>query len=165
MIRPEARAALIRWREVLIGAAAIPLGAWLPMGLGLPRLFGLALLAVGGFLVVTGLRRARFRNAADGPGILRTDEGRIAYMGPEDGGTVALDDLTEVAFHRDPATWRLIATTGTLAIPQGAVGADALLDALAPLPGFDGGAMVRATRARGTGPITVWRRDARLALT
>ncbi|MEM8850895.1 MAG: hypothetical protein AAGE03_12790 [Pseudomonadota bacterium] len=170
MIRPEAAAALSRWRDVLIGAAALVVGAVLVVtSSGLPTLFGLALLVVGGVLGVAGLRRARFRTGAEGPGLVRIDEGRILYMGPETGGMVALDDLAEVALHRavdGPATWHLIPSEGPpLLIPEGAQGADALLDALAPLPGLDGGAMVRAVQSRTPGLITVWRRDPRLALT
>jgi hypothetical protein len=169
LIRPDARAALLRWREVLIGGAALAIGLWLAIGgAGLPVLFGLALLSLGAFLIVTGLRRARFRTGAEGPGLVRVDEGRILYMGPLSGGMVALDDLTEIAFQRDAAggTWRLTPVQATpLEIPEGAQGAEALLDALAPLPGLDTGAMVRAVQDRRTGLITVWRRDGRIALT
>ncbi|MEM8823636.1 MAG: hypothetical protein AAGF30_08510, partial [Pseudomonadota bacterium] len=64
------------------------------------------------------------------------------------------------------ATWQLIPSQGApLHIPEGAQGADALLDALAPLPSLDGGAMVRAVQSRTPGLTTVWRRDPRLALT
>ena len=60
--------------------------------------------------------------------------------------------------------WRLSAVDGApLTIPEGAEGADGLLDALAPLPGFDGGAMVRAVRGR-TGTTVVWRRSRPTAL-
>lgn len=170
MIRPEAAAALTRWRDVLIGGAALILGTVLvATSSGLPTLFGLALLAVGGVLLVAGLRRARFRTGAEGPGLVRIDEGRILYMGPLTGGMVALDDLAEITLHRaedGAATWHLIPSQGDpLDIPEGAQGADALLDALAPLPGLDGGAMVRAVQNRTPGLITVWRRDSRLALT
>ncbi|MEM7709665.1 MAG: hypothetical protein AAF264_02710 [Pseudomonadota bacterium] len=170
MIRPEAAATLARWRDVLIGSAALAVGiTLLTTSSGLPTLFGLALLAVGALLLVTGLRRARFRTGARGPGLVRMDEGRILYMGPETGGMIALDDLEEVLLDRAPdgtATWYLVPGQGTsLGIPEGADGADGLLDALAPLPGLDGGAMVRAVQSRTPGRATVWRRTPRLALT
>ncbi|MEM7488563.1 MAG: hypothetical protein AAF390_05505 [Pseudomonadota bacterium] len=170
MIRPEAAATLARWRDVLIGGAALVAGATLlATSSGLSILFGLALLAVGGVLSLAGLRRARFRTGAQGPGIVRVDEGRILYMGPITGGMVALDDLAEVALDRTAdgaAAWHLVPGDGpALEIPEGAEGSDALLDALAPLPGLDGGVMVRAVQGRGPGRITVWRRDPRLALT
>ncbi|MEM8822897.1 MAG: hypothetical protein AAGF30_04735, partial [Pseudomonadota bacterium] len=144
MIRPEAAATLSRWRDVLIGGAALIFGGLLVVtSSGLSTLFGLALVAVGAVLLVAGLRRARFRTGAEGPGLVRIDEGRILYMGPITGGMVALDDLAEVTLNRAEdgvATWQLIPSQGApLHIPEGAQGADALLDALAPLPSLDGG--------------------------
>ncbi len=170
MIRPELRAQILRWREAIGGLGALLFGAYLAVtSSGLPTLFGLALMVVSTFLIVSGLRHGRFRTGALGPGILRTDEGRIAYMGPITGGVVALDDLIEVTLLRNSdgqATWRLISESAPpLDVPEGAEGADALLDALAPLPGFDGGYMVRAVQARTPGLISVWRRDPLRALT
>jgi hypothetical protein len=170
VIRPGAAATLRRWGEALAGGVALFTGTWLLIGSsGLSTLFGTALLLLGGFLLVTGIRRARFRTGAEGPGILRADEGCILYMGPVDGGMVALDDLAEVSLIRHPdgrAAWRLTSIEGApLDIPEGAQGADRLLDALAPLPGLDGAAMVRAVQLREVGVRVVWRRHARLALT
>ncbi|MEM9797529.1 MAG: hypothetical protein AAF919_13640 [Pseudomonadota bacterium] len=170
MIRPEAAARLRRWREVLIGAGALVLGLWLLLqGRGLALLFGLALLASGAGLLLTGIRRARFRTEAEAPGIVEAVEGRIAYMGPVMGGTVGLDELQEVAFQRradGSGFWRLMpAANAPLFIPEGALGADILLDALAPLPGMEADAMVRAVQAHAEGFTIVWRRAGVAALT
>ncbi|CTQ49788.1 hypothetical protein [Jannaschia donghaensis] len=170
MIRPEAAARLTRWREALIGAAAMALGAWLWLAFdGLPALFALAALLIGVVLVVSGIRAARFRSTDLSPGIVGVDEGRITYMGPLTGGLVELDELTQIAFHRPTtgdAYWRLSHRQGEpLIIPEGAAGSDKLLDALAPLPGLDTGAMVRAVQTRTPRTITVWRRDGLRALT
>ena len=168
-IRPEAAARLSRWREALIGMAFLGLGAWLLPGGGLWTLFGLAALGTGGVLALSGLRRARFRHATDAPGLLELDEGRLTYLGPVLGGTVAVDELAEVTFRRTrsgEAFWRLAPVSGrALIVPEGAAGAERLLDALAPLPGFDAGALVRATRAPAPATVTVWRRPSRAALT
>ena len=90
-------------------------------------------------------------------------------MGPITGGVVDIDELTEITFHRtdrDDAFWRLSHKQGApLLIPEGAAGAGKLLDALAPLPGLDTGAMVRAVQTRTPGSITVWRRTPLRALT
>ncbi len=163
MIRPDAAAILLPWREAMIGGAAILLGLWLLVTSGgLPFLFGLALVLGGAFLAFNGVRHARFRVEAEAPGIVEAVEGRIAYLGPVMGGTVALDDMSEVAFRRSAggeAFWRLTSDSApVLYIPEGARGAEILLDALAPLPGFDGGAMVRAVRGDAPATITVWRR-------
>ena len=168
MIRPEAAALLARWREALAGASGLAAGAYLLLAAtGLPWLFGLALAGLGLVLLLSGLRRGRLRGAVPGPGVVEVVEGRIGYMGPLDGGAVALDALEEVLFLRDPSGeghWRLAPRDDRpVTIPEGAVGADALLDALAPLPGFDGGAMVRARASRAPRTI-VWRRSPPRAL-
>ena len=170
MIRPEAQATLRRWREALAGAAIAAAGVWLAAGgLGLRLPLGLALIGVGTVLAVAGLRRARFRTEAQAPGVVEVVEGQVAYFGPVLGGTVALDTLAEIAFRRTApgeGFWRLTPASGAAVfVPEGAKGSDALLDAFAPLPGFDGGAMVRAVRADAAGTTIVWSRPARAALT
>lgn len=150
----------MRWREVLAGAALALLGTGLwTTGFGLPALFGLALLLGGGFLAATGLRLARLRGTEAGPGVVEVVEGRIGYLGPEDGGWVALDLIERV--EKRGTRWIVSTPDDTLAIPIGARGAEALPDALGPLPGFDAGRMVRAARSRGD--ATVWRREDGLA--
>ncbi|MGC1259958.1 MAG: hypothetical protein WA873_04780 [Jannaschia helgolandensis] len=170
MIRPEVAALMIRWREALIGGGAIilGLGLWIASG-GLIAFFGAVAMTVGAFLLVSGIRAARFRTATQSPGVVEVDEGRITYLGPILGGSVELDELTEVAFLRTrggEAFWRLAQFTGQpLMIPEGAAGSDKLLDALAPLPGLDTGAMVRAVQSPAPATITVWRRTGHRALT
>ncbi|WP_308915766.1 hypothetical protein [Jannaschia sp. LMIT008] len=170
MIRPDAAATLHRWREAGLGAFGVVLGLWLwATTFGLPALLGLALAVVGAVLLLSGLRRALFDTGARAPGVVTVDEGRITYMGPVMGGTVALDDLTEVAHRRstsEDAFWRLSADgQAPVFVPAGALGADALPDALAPLPGFDAIAMVRVSRRTDRGTVIVWRRPGRAALT
>lgn len=174
MIRPEARDAILRWREALAGGALLAAGAWLlATGYGLPLLLGGAASALGAVLVWSGLRHGRLRGEDDAPGLVEVDEGRITYLAPVMGGTVSLDELAEVSLRRmaaGEAFWRLAPVDGgALMVPTGARGADALLDALSPLPGFDGGAMVRAARevgrGAGRGTVIVWRRHPRPALT
>ncbi|WP_371155111.1 hypothetical protein [Jannaschia sp. 2305UL9-9] len=170
MIRPEAAAVLMRWREAIIGLALALGGAWLLLTSGgLGYLFGLALVLLGGFLGFSGVRHARFRAETEAPGVVEVDEGRITYLGPVMGGSAALDDLTQVVFRRSStgeAFWRLSQDSGQpLYIPEGAHGSEILLDALAPLPGFDGGAMVRAVQTRTPTTIIVWSRQGRAALT
>lgn len=170
MIRPEAAATLRRWREAMLGVGALIIGAWLwATSSGLPALFGIAIACVGTVLAISGTRRARFRTEAEAPGVVKVVEGQISYMGPLTGGAIAIDMLAEVAFRRMSDTegfWRLTAIDNkTLFIPEGALGADALLDAFSPLSDFDGGAMVRAVRGRTSGLTIVWRREAPAALT
>lgn len=170
MIRPEVAAKLTLWREALIGLGAVVVGLWLWVTSGgLPALFGAVAVCVGAILILSGVRSARFRGTTEGPGVVEVVEGRIAYLGPVTGGTVALDDLTEVAFRRAPGTpgfWRLSHSEGPpLLIPEGATGSERLLSALAPLRGLDTGAMVRAVQGDDAADVIVWRRDPLRALT
>ena len=166
MIRPGAADLLRRWREALVGAAALALGLWLwAAARGLPSVLGAVAALVGAVLLLSGIRRALFASDAEAPGMVEVDEGRITYLGPVMGGSVEIDDVTEVAFRRTAtgeAFWRLAQEAGRpLAIPEGAAGAERLLDALVSLPRLDTGAMVRAVRAPGPATIVVWRRSDR----
>ncbi len=170
MIRPEIAARLTRWREAIAGGAVVASGLWLALGSsGLVAIFGGAVALLGAMLALSGIRRARFRSAVCAPGVLEVDEGRLTYLGPVLGGSADLDDLTEVVFRRTAtgeAFWRLSHTGGRpLIVPEGAAGSERLLDALAPLPGLESGAMVRAVQGRRAGTTAVWRRADRLSLT
>jgi hypothetical protein len=170
MIRPEAAEVILRWREALLGATGVLLGiGMMATSSGLSALFGLALALIGAVLGVSGLRHARFDTAEeDAPGLVEVDEGQITYLGPVMGGAVALDELSEVSLRRTAtgeAFWKLVSTQATIYIPEGAHGAEQLLDALAPLPGFDGGRMVRAVRERTAVTVKVWSRPGHAALT
>lgn len=165
MIRPGPAATLARWREVLAGAAVAGLGGWLMLkpGYVLPAA-GLALGLLGAGLAVVGLRRQWFGAAPEGPGVVQVVEGQVAYFGPADGtgggGFVALDEVVALALSADGAAWVLTAVDGTrLAIPRGAQGAEALLDAFVRLPGLDPAALVRAPAGRRSGrERRLWRR-------
>jgi hypothetical protein len=152
-LRPEVRAWFVRWREGLGGGAVALAGVWLAAQGALLLWIGLAVAAAGGALAVAGVQRGRFRRAEDGAGVVRVVEGQLAYFGPETGGTMAFADLVSVT--RADGAWLLRASDGSqLAIPVGAVGADALFDAFAALPGLDPGALL----VPGDGAI--WRRPA-----
>ena len=178
-IRPEARAALWRWREVFAAGVLAAFGLWfmllggfllLPLGAVIVLLaFGLGLLA---------LRRLRFAQSGDAPGVVELDEGQISYFGPTFGGALALRELTELRlitqFGR--RMWRLRQQDGqALLIPVEAAGAERLFDAFAALPGMDTGALVAAlspTRASTGRAVAspsdsrvIWRHPARAVLT
>lgn len=182
LIRPEAAAALMRWREV---AAAAGLGA---AGAFLVALGGLILAPLGAILLlfaaawaVMALRRLRFTQAVAAPGVVEIEEGQIGYLGPAFGGYAALPDIVELRLLtlRGRRLWRLKQADGeVLLIPVDAAGAGALFDAFAGLPGLDTAVLVAAldpdTTATGTtatnttttgtalaaGPATrlIWRR-------
>ena len=168
--RPEAVAALARWREVLIAGAVMALGLWIALRPGgvIMTGFGYVLIAIGAVFMVPAVRRARFFTGNDGPGAVQVDEGRILYMGPVTGGAMALDDLAVLSVRRDGAdqvTWVLADATQLLVIPVDAAGADALFDAFAALPGLNVDRLINAVQSRTKGSQRLWARDRPLALT
>ncbi|MGY6534299.1 MAG: hypothetical protein ACXIVG_03035 [Pararhodobacter sp.] len=184
MIRPEVRTLAWRWREALIGVALVAAGLWLvtqPATLikGLGALVGVA----GVAMAVNGARRARFMapafgsGAAPGPGVVQVVEGQIAWFAPGTdgagsqasgmgGGFIALDEITQLSLSADGRRWVVMGPGGQhLAMPINALGAEALFDAFATLPGLD---MAHLTRMAAAGPGArarpVWRRNAAAAL-
>ena len=159
LIRPDAAAALHRWREVISAALCLAAGLWLASrggwvltGIGAI----LAALAAGwGFVA---LRRLRFARGGGAPGVVEVIEGQVAYFGPDSGGFVALRDLVEIALVGDPASegsaWRLTPAEGPpLIVPVAAEGAERLYDAFAQLPGIDMGRIAAAPQAGTTGRL------------
>lgn len=147
-IRPEIAATVLRWREVLAGAALGLLGGWTAIrgDLFLTPL-GLALLALGLGWALTAWRRLRFQQHGEAPGIVRVTEAQIAYYGPRVGGFIGLPDLAEIRLLtlRGRRIWKLRQGDGQLLhIPVEADGAEALFDAFATLPGIDTAALVAA---------------------
>ena len=159
-IRPEATRALSRWREVLVGAAAIGLALWWMLGPGgLLGWIAVAPAIGGAALIVIGVQRVRFRSGTDGPGVVQVDEGRIAYFGPVTGGVVSLSEMS--ALHLDPsdtpARWRLHQPgQPPVEIPLTARGAEQLFDVFATLPGLRTGKLLSAIETGGPRPVTIW---------
>ncbi|WP_417728175.1 hypothetical protein [Roseovarius sp.] len=162
-IRPQARAALWRWREVLSGLAIAALGLWWGIGsFGLLQWLGYALLILAGAVLVMGVQRARFRAGSGGPGVVRVDEGQVAYFGPLTGGVVAIRDLDALTLDptAQPAHW-VLSTGGTpdLCIPLSAEGAEMLFDAFAALPGLRTEHMLAQMRRLPDHPTVIWQKS------
>ena len=147
-VRPEIVAALSRLREPLAAMALAGFGGWIALGGGYVLLpLGLALTGLGLGWAVLSLRRLRFRQEGEAPGIVRVTEAEIAYLGPRIGGFVGLPDLAEVRLLtlRGRRIWKLRPAHGEpLHIPVESQGAEALFDAFAALPGMDSAALVAA---------------------
>lgn len=147
-IRPELLATAHRWREVIGGAAVAALGLWtVTRGGYLLVPLGIALLALGAAWALTAVRRLRFLQDGEAPGIVRVTEGQIAYYGPRVGGFVGLPDLSEIRLLtlRGRRIWKLKQGDGQLLhIPVESDGAETLFDAFATLPGIDMAALVAA---------------------
>jgi hypothetical protein len=173
-VRPEAAAALRRFGEPAAYAAVAALCLWKGLALLTGGAWvGLAVLALGAlaaFAVLGTAERALVarRSAPAGPGIVSVQEGRISYLGPRGGGSVAVDALVRVDILAagDPigeARWELTDEAGQrLAIPASAANAGALLDVLGGLPGFNNMAVVLAMGSEAPGRSVVWRRPVRL---
>lgn len=156
-IRPEVRASLARWREVIAGGVTLALGLQLALtSYGALFLIGTALALAGAALVVAGVQRARFRSGGGGAGVVDLDERRITYFGPFGGGAVSVDDLIEIGV--DPSrSWLIRDANGThLMIPMNAEGADALFDAFAAVPGLTPARLVEAVRSTPRQYTTIW---------
>ena len=163
MIRAEAQAALVRYREVIAAGAVGAFGLWL-MALG-----GWLLIPLGGIVLglaalwaISALRRLRFAQGVAAPGVVEIDEGQVGYLGPGLGGYVALPDLVELRLIRlhGKRVWRLKQEDGqALLIPVEAAGAERLFDAFSVLPGLDGQALLTALEAPAPQDRVVWRRD------
>jgi hypothetical protein len=161
VIRPELRRAARRWREALAGAGLAACGAAAAAGSGgLLAAAGWLALAAGIGLGIVGIQRGRFRRPGTGPGVVQVVEGQVAYFGPYAGGTVALPALLRIDLDPGDGTgpvWILTAAgQAPLAIPAGALGADALFDAFATLEGLGTERMLAALARPGTVRRAVW---------
>lgn len=159
-IRPEARARLWQWREVLAGAAIICAGLWLVLGPGQFLAIPGYAMGLGGLaLMALGVQRARFRGAGGGAGAVQVVEGQIAYFGPLTGGSVALSELQQLTLEGAmfPAHWKLTQRDmPPLLIPVNAVGADALFDAFATLPGLRTEQMLKELNTTSHQTVVIW---------
>jgi hypothetical protein len=161
LIREEVLTSARRWREVIAAAIVGLAGVWL-MLLGGFLLFPLGVLAAGiaAAWAVQAVRRLRFVQDVDAPGMVEVDEGQVGYLGPTFGGYVALPDLVElrVIVIHGKRLWRLKQSDGqALLIPVAAAGGERLFDAFAALPGMDTQAL--AVAAGDGADRVVWRRE------
>ena len=172
-VRSEVTAALVRTREVILALGVVAFGVWLTWLGGYVLVpAGLFVVGIGAAWGMQALRRLRFAQGVDAPGMVEVDEGQIGYLGPEAGGFVGLPDLVELRFLTISGRrmWRLKQADGqALLVPVDAAGAERLFDAFASLPGMDTQVLVSALDQRiETGvsdSLVIWRRGARVALT
>ncbi|MDR6266465.1 hypothetical protein [Roseobacter sp. N2S] len=170
-IRPEIRAILWRWREVLITGVLVLYGVYL-LGRGID-LESYTMTALG--VVVTGLfavllfwaiLRAKLYKPVKAVGMVEVKEREVGYLSPEGGAFVSLDDLTRLEIVttdkgplQDDVFWVLTHLGGApLSIPASAQGSDLLFDAFAPLKGIDFETAVRAMGSTQNARFLIWER-------
>jgi len=160
-MRPEARAALWRWREVLYAGAIAAFGLWWAIGgLGIVKWIGLIFIALAVILGIAGIQRGRFRQSGTGPGVVQVAERRLAYFGPLSGGAMDIADLTKLEL--DPTSqpspsWILTGIGGQyLGIPINAEGAEALFDLFGSLEGIETEAMLEVLSRKPERKVEVW---------
>jgi len=161
MFRPEARAALWRWREVIAALGVVLIGIWWLRTFFQPvQWIGWAFVAVGAGLAIAGLQRALFRQGNEGPGVVQIRERRVGYFGPLTGGVMDVEDVTRLEL--EPAAlpaphWVLTGVGGqVLEIPVNAKGSEALFDAFAALPGIRTDQMLSVLQRTPDARVTVW---------
>jgi hypothetical protein len=158
--RPEARAALWRWREAMVAGVVAALGLWWALtSFGVLQWLGWALVALAAAAGYVAIQRLRFGQGGGGPGVVQIDERRLSYFGPLSGGIVDLDDLVRLDLDPTgrPPHWVLSHRSGDpLPIPVNAEGADALFDVFATLPGIRTERMLDALRHSPDTRVTIW---------
>ena len=162
-VRPEARAALWRWREVLFGGAMSSLSLiWALGSFGILRSIALFFVSLGIVTILAGIQRGRFRGRGGGQGVVQIIEGQVTYYGPLSGGAVAISELAALSLdgRSQPAHWLLVPEQGkALEIPVSAEGADALFDAFTGLRGLRTEHLLRVKEAADRSLKVVWRRS------
>lgn len=161
--RPEAKATLWRWRDVIVAGTVGLLGLWLVItGLGIVLWLGWALVIIAVGLLIAGVQRVRFRQGGDGPGVVQITERRLAYFGPLSGGVMDITDISRLVFdpHGHPAPYWVL--TGPeardIAIPVTAKGAEALFDTFSALPGMKTEKMLRVLSDPPAQREVIWQR-------
>lgn len=167
-LRPEARAALWRWREVIVAGVVILLALWWGLdSFGFLRLLAVLLGLIGVAMAVIAWQRLRFAMGSGGPGVVHVDERRLAYFGPLTGGVIDLGDLVRVDLDPTgkPAHWILTDLAGqAVQIPVNAAGAEALFDVFAALPGIRTERMLELLHGNPGGRVLIWQTTARARL-
>ncbi|NNE80371.1 MAG: hypothetical protein HKN18_08880 [Silicimonas sp.] len=165
LIRPEAAAALKKWREAIIGGIILMFNIQLAASSsGLLRGIALAGVLIGAALFIEGVRRARFPDESGGVGVVDVDERQVSYFGPHGGGAISLNEMARVKVrttadgpNSSDFFWEFTDREGQrLTIPGDAENASALFDALTALPGADYEAVIRASGSTDAAEYLVW---------
>jgi hypothetical protein len=162
-LRPEVRAFLLRWREVLVAGGVLMLGLWwAATGIGINQWLGFIFAAIGVAWGIAAMQRVRFAQDGDGPGVVQIRERRLGYFGPLDGGVIDVADLAKLEIdptsHPTPS-WILTGVDGArLSIPINAKGAEDLFDVFAALPDIKTNTVLDVLSRTPDARVIVWTR-------
>lgn len=171
-IRPEARVALWRWRDVIAGALVLALGLYWGLGSGgILRWIGYAITAAGVVFVATGLQRGRFLRFGEAKttGVIELDERQLTYYGVGAGVIVPLGAVSRIEIEtndrgptEDDIFWRFTMGEGAIArIPASALGHEKLFDALSAFPGADYEKVIAASGSTDNARFLIWQKAVR----
>jgi len=160
-LRPEARATLWRFRDVIGAAIMIMVGLWWSATFYSPvRWIGWAIIGLGAVWATAAFQRLRFAQDGEGPGVVKVVERRLAYFGPLTGGVMEMDDAAKLELEPQAypaAHWVLTSLTGDrLEIPVNAEGADVLFDLFASLPGIETSKMLATLNDTPDQRVVIW---------
>lgn len=163
MIRPEAKALLLRWRELILGIIIVALGAKLYItSFGLLKIASAVAIIFGAIAMYIGQQRGRFRMDGLAPGIVSLIEDQISYFGPHHGGTISIANITSVNLitYEEIRSWRLDQNgKPSLIIPVATMGGELLFDAFTKLKDLNLENMVRQLSQENEHSAVIWRSD------
>nr|WP_321365197.1 hypothetical protein [uncultured Celeribacter sp.] len=162
-MRPEVKALLWRWREVVVALVVVTLmGLWAASSFGVMRWIALGFTALSVIFAIAAIQRARFDRGGGGFGAVEVDEGVVSFFSPLTGGQVEIEALiavTLVPTGKGHAHWQLDAPgQPPLIIPVNAHGAEALFDVFVTLEGLETEKMLRQIKQTPDHPVVIWRK-------
>ena len=161
MIRPQAKAFLLRWRELILGIIIVALGAKLYItSFGLLKIASAVAIILSAIAMYIGQQRGRFRMDGVAPGIVSLIEDQISYFGPHHGGTISIANITSVNLitYEEIRSWRLDQNgKPSLIIPVAAMGGELLFDAFTKLKDINLENMVRQLSQENEHSAIIWR--------
>lgn len=162
-MRPEIKALLFRWREVIVGLVIVALSAsWALSSYGVMRWIALTVTGIAVIFAIAAVQRARFAQGGGGFGAVEVDEGVVSFFSPLSGGQVEIEAITSVTLipgNKGHAHWQIDAFgQSSLTIPLNAHGAEALFDVFVGLEGLETEKMLREIKSHPEQPVVIWRK-------
>ncbi|EBA02010.1 hypothetical protein RB2150_10469 [Rhodobacterales bacterium HTCC2150] len=169
-VRPELRAQIFRFREVIFAVGVGLFGLWVfSAGGPLFGFIGLVIIFAGFGLALIGWRRVRLNFGEGGLGVVEVDERQISYLLSYGGFTLSIGDITAIEIQTNslgPLSNDLFWVFKSIgqhpqSIPGNAVGAEKIYDMLASFNNVDFDKAVAAAQTTETGTFQIWKKGPR----